>query len=234
MSATQTVWGKIRTAKVKMFSKRRECGVAVDIDNNEEIFFTMTQCRKIYADKDGNPRIGRDKFRQWPREGNRILYILDRRPPSFKGEKSRAFVWAYLHFYHRSLQDQNGAMELEGALDGNFPPAAPAEPVRSKKNHQSALVTLVGQILATSTQLTPPTATATAVPDWSPGTPGLDAEGLTGESGEETSGDKSPEDLAMAAGGCNRGKKPKPGENGWTDGRGRKGRGYHQEWRRRH
>ena len=234
MSATQTVWGMIRTAKVIDFDERRECGVAVDDEKKGEIYFEMDQCRKVYAEDNGNPRIERNRFRQWPRKGNRILYILDHRPPSFKGEKPRAFVWAYLHFYLRSLKDQNDTMELEGALDGKFPPAAPAEPVRGNDGHRPKLVETIGHILANLPQAPLTTAMATAVPDWSPGIPGPDAEGPTGESGEETSGDKSPEELATAAGGRNSGKKPKPGQNGWIDGRGRNGRGCRQDWRRWH
>ncbi len=234
MSATRTVWGKIRTAKVIAFNGKRECGVAVDVDNNEEIFFEMHRCRKVYARGDGNPFIGKDQFHKWPRNGNKILYIVDNRERIHDTEKKSAYVWGHKHFYLLSLQSQGGVMELEGALDGEITPETSAEPVRDNDNRRPKLVAAIGHILANLPQATLPTATAATVPEWSPGTPGLDTEGPAEESGEETLGDKSPEELAMAAGGCNGGKKSKPGQGQWIDGRGRKGRGCHQGWRRRH
>ena len=228
MSATRTVWGKIRTAKVIAFDEHRKCGVAVDVDNNEKIYFEIRSCRKVSADDNGNPHIQRAVFKHPPRVENQILYIPDLRPPSFESEKPRVFVWGYKHFYLRSLQDQNSANELEGALDA---PEASVEPVRN--GHKSVIITETAPALIVSVQATT-SATKTAIPEWSPGTPGPDTEGLAGESGEERPGYMDPETLAVAAGGHNRGKKSKPGQNGWTDGRGRKGRGCHQDWRRRH
>ncbi len=232
MSATQYIWGKIRTARVTEYNPTRWCGLAIDLASGVEIYFEMNRSRKVSANDNGDPYIKREVFNQPPRVGNKILYILDNRPPTYDSEKPRAYVWGYKHFYLRDAENKNGLAELEKALNGKVIPMKPNKPARN--GHQSVIITETAPVLTVLPQAKLPATIETTVREWSPGIFGPDTESLTGESGEETSGDKSPEELVMAAGGCNRGKKPKPGENGWTDGRGRKGRGYHQEWRRRH
>lgn len=221
----RTIWGQVRTAKVTMFDKRRECGVAVDVDNNAEIFFTMRQCRKVRALNNGRPSIGREVFRQWPRVGNRILFIQDHRSPAFESEKHRAYVWGYEYFYLlQSSEDQGDARELEAALDGKIIPMTSAEPRNGK--HQP-----MAQVSITSISAAPPVTTEPEIHEWSPGTSGSVAE----TNNPETVGDElDPVQLALTTGGHNGGKKPKPGQMGWVDGRGRKGRGLYQGWRRRH